>query len=92
MFADYVKMGVKAAIIITVTTTIIAIFANIQIPAVDTTSFTNAIAMGKAFINYWVPILTPFVNIFVFLLGLELAAFTATLALIAIRWVLKVNE
>lgn len=92
MFADYVKMGVKAGLIITVTGVIVAIFANIQIPAVDTTSFTNAVSMGKAFVEYWVPILTPFVNIFVFLLGLELLAFTSTLVLIAMRWIFKVNE
>lgn len=90
--ADWIKMGVKAGIIITATAIIIALFANIQIPAFDTTAFRQAIGTGKAFIQYWAPVASTFLLFFIGLLSLKLALLGAKIALIAIRWVLKVNE
>lgn len=92
MFADYVKMGVKAALIITATAIIVAVFSNIQFPSVDTSSLVQAVGMGKAFVTYWAPILMQFVDFFLALLLVDIALIGAYIALIAIRWVLKVNE
>lgn len=90
--ADWVKMAVKAGIILTATAIIIAVFANIQVPAIDTTTFRHAIGTGKAFITYWAPVASNFLLFFIGLLSLKLALLGAKIALIAIRWVLKVNE
>lgn len=90
--ADWIKIGIKAGIIITATAIIVAVFANIQIPSIDTTVFSQAIGTGKAFINYWTPVGSTFLLFFIGLLGLKLALLAAKIALIAIRWILKVNE
>lgn len=90
--ADWVKMAVKAGIIVTVTATIIALFANIQVPAVDTSVFSQSIGSARSFITYWAPISSNFLIFFIGLLGVKLAFLVAKIGLIAIRWVLKVNE
>lgn len=90
--ADWIKIGIKAGIIITATAIIVALFANIQIPAIDTSVFAQAIGTGKAFITYWAPVASTFLLFFIGLLSLKLALLGAKIALIAIRWVLKVNE
>lgn len=92
MFADYVKMAAKVAVIAVATGIIIAVFNNIQVPTPDLQAFGQAVGMGKAFVNYWVPGLLPFVNLFIGLVLLDFALKTAYIGLIAIRWVLKVNE
>lgn len=92
MFADYVKMAAKVAVIAIVTGIIVAIFANIQIPQLDLTIFSQAVGKGKAFVSYWVPVFLPFLNFFIFLVSFEIALFTGYIVLIAYRWIIKVNE
>lgn len=92
MFADYVKMAAKVALIAIVTGIVVAIFANVQIPELDLTIFSQAVGKGKAFVLYWVPVFFPFLNFFIFLVGLEIALYAGYIALIAYRWIMKVNE
>lgn len=90
--ADWVKMGIKAGLIITVTAIIIALFANIQVPSINTSVFSDSIGSARSFLSYWAPIATNFIIFFIGLLGVKLAFLAAKIGLIAIRWVLKVNE
>lgn len=90
--ADWVKMAVKAGIIVTATAIIVALFANIQVPAIDTTVFAQSIGSARSFITYWAPVSSNFLIFFIGLLGIKLAFLAAKIGLIAIRWVLKVNE
>lgn len=90
--ADWVKMGIKAGIIVAATAIVIVILSSVQIPALDLTIFTRGVGIGKAVINYWFPIGGTLLNIFIGLLGLQLIVYGIYIALIAIRWVLKVNE
>lgn len=94
MFADYVKMGVKAALVITVTTAIVLVFTNINIhiPSIDLLPLYAAIGTGKAIVAYWAPPLLPFINFLTFLLIFEIATYALYIELIAWRWVLKINE
>lgn len=92
MFADYVKMAAKAALIAVITGVIVAIFNNIQIPALDLSVFSAAVGKGKAMVLYWVPVFFPFLNFFISLVILEIALYTGYIVLIAFRWILKVNE
>lgn len=92
MFADYVKMGVKAAILVTGALIVINFLNNfwVSVPQMDyVTSFINkAYTIGHHYIPYW----DVLYNTGVMVLNLNLVFYSARLALIAIRWVLKVNE
>lgn len=92
MFADYVKMGAKIALIAVITAAIIAIFANVQIPNLDFTLFTNGVSTALAIIYHWVPGANIIVPLAISMLGIQLAILLFEYAMIAVRWVLKVNE
>lgn len=93
MFADYVKMGVKIALVATITAAVIAIFANVQIPAIDTAQLSNAIGAGLAIYFHWTGnIGVTLWNIVLTLLAIELALLVFKVAKIAYRWILKINE
>lgn len=92
MFADYVKMGAKIALIAVITAAIIAIFANVQIPNLDFTLFINGVSTALAIIYHWVPGANIIVPLAISMLGIQLAILLFEYAMIAVRWVLKVNE
>lgn len=92
MFADYVKMGAKIALIAVITAAIIAIFANVQIPNLDFTLFGQALGKGLAIVYHWVPGSNVIVPIAVSMLGIQLAILLFEYGMIAVRWVMKVNE
>ena len=92
MFADYVKMGAKIALIAVITTAIIAIFATVQIPALDFTLFSQGLSTALAIIYHWVPAAQVVVPLSITMLGIQLAILLFEYAMIAVRWVMKVNE
>lgn len=89
---DAVKIAVKTALIVGITAAIIALFANIQIPSVDYTSFTQAISSGLAVLYHYVPITQTLFPLVLALLAFDVALRAFNLAMIAVRWVMKVNE
>lgn len=92
MFAIIAKIATKTALIAVVTTAVLALFANIQIPAIDFTLITNALGVGLAVVYHWFPPAQVLMPIVLFLIGLDLALITFNFAMIAIRWIFKVNE
>lgn len=92
MFADYVKMAAKVALIAVITVAILAIFANVQIPNLDFTAFGTALGKGLAIVYHWVPGSNVIVPIAITMLGIQLAIMLFEFAMIAVRWVMKVNE
>lgn len=90
--AEWVKIAIKAGLIITVTALVIVIFTQVTFPQIDLTAFANGIKVGRAIINYWFPYMGVLYDIFVSLLLLEVATMGMYIILIGIRWVLKVNE
>lgn len=90
--ADWIKIGIKAGLILVVTGMLLFVLSTVQLPAVDTSSLVSALGVGKAILTYWFPALSIMLTIYVSLLGLELAIWGVKIALIAIRWTLKVNE
>lgn len=92
MFADYVKMGAKVALIAVITTAIIAIFSTVQIPALDFSLLTQGLGTALAIIYHWVPASQVVVPLAFSMLGIQLAIILFEYAMIAVRWVLKVNE
>lgn len=92
MFADWVKIALKTGLVVTIMVALWAIFANVQIPAVDFTNFTSALSVGLAVMYHWVPISQVLFPVALALLGLELAIFGFKYAMIAVKWLMKVNE
>lgn len=90
--ADWVKMAVKAGLIVTATALIIVIFTQVTFPQIDISAFRNGIGVGRAIMNYWFPYMGTIFDIFLGLLLLELACYGIYIALIGIRWIFKVNE
>lgn len=92
MFADYVKMGAKIALIAVVTAAIILIFATVQIPSLDFTQFSTGISTALAIIYHWVPAASIIFPLAVAMLGIQLAILLFEYGAIAWRWIFKINE
>lgn len=92
MFADYIKMGAKIALIAVITTAILVIFATVQIPNLNFTLFSQGLSTALAIIYHWVPASQVLVPLAITMLGIQLAIMLFEYAMIAVRWVMKVNE
>ena len=92
MFADYVKMGAKLALIAVITAAVILIFANVQIPNLDFTLLSQGLGTALAIIYHWVPAAQVIFPLAVAMLAIQLAILLFEYAMIAVRWVMKVNE
>lgn len=92
MFADYVKMGVKIGLIAVVTVAVIAIFANIQLPTVDWTFLTAGIGKAKAIMFHWIPASQVVFPVAMACLLIQFAIIEFKFAMIAVRWLFKINE
>lgn len=89
---DFVKIAAKTALIAIITAGIIALFANIQIPSLNYQAFTQSLGTGLAVLYHYVPVAQVLFPIVLALLAFDVALRTFNLAMIAIRWVMKVNE
>lgn len=92
MFADYVKMAVKAGLIVVVTAVIVVIFASFNIPNTPLNNFINAVATGRRIVVYYAPSMDVWLTVGFSLLALRLTILGAKVTLIAVRWIFKVNE
>ena len=92
MFADYVKMGAKLALIAVITAAIVALFTTVQIPALNFQYLTQGLSTALAIVYHWVPASQVVVPLAFSMLGVQLAIILFEYAMIAVRWVLKVNE
>lgn len=92
MFADIAKIAAKTALIAVITTAIVAIFATVQIPNLDFTLFGQALGKGLAIIYHWVPGSNVIVPIAFSMMSIQLAILLFEYAMIAVRWIMKVNE
>lgn len=89
---DFVKIAAKTALIAIITAGIIALFANIQIPNMDFTAFRQSLGTGLAVLYHYVPVAQVLFPVVLSLLAFDVALRAFNLAMIAIRWVMKVNE
>lgn len=91
-FSTGLKIAVKAGLIAVVTGAIIALFANVTIPSLDFTFFAQALGAGLAIVYHWCPATVIVVPVAFGMFGLYLAILMFEFAMIAIRWIFKVNE
>lgn len=89
---DAVKIAVKTALIVGITAGIIALFTVVQIPQVDYTYFAQALGTGLAVVYHYVPVASVLFPVVLALLAFDVALRAFNLAMIAVRWVMKVNE
>ena len=73
MFADYVKMGAKLALIAVVTAAILIIFSTVQIPNLNFNLLSSGISTALAIIYHWVPGSNIIVPIAFSMLGVQLS-------------------
>lgn len=92
MFADWVKIALKTALVATIMVALFAVFSSVQIPAVDFTNFSAALSSGLAVMYYWFPISQVLFPLFLTLLALDLGVFLFKYGMIAVKWLMKVNE
>lgn len=92
MFADFIKIAAKTALIAVITAAIIAIFANIQIPALNFNLLSQGLNKAMAIMYHWVPASQVILPLAISMLGIQLAILLFHYAMIAVRWVMKVNE
>lgn len=89
---DAVKIAAKVALIAVITAAVLVLFANITIPSVDFSNFSRALGVGLAVAYHYVPASVVLFPVLVLILGLELSIVLFKFAMIAVRWVMKVNE
>lgn len=92
MFADYVKMGVKAVALATGVIVVINFLSQVSV-SVPSFSFVQTYINKVYTIGvHYIPFFAVLWGLGTTLLTLNITFYTARLALIATRWVLKVNE
>lgn len=89
---DLVKIGVKTALIAVIMAGIVAVFATVQIPSLDFSILTQALGVALAVLYHYVPIARTIMPLVVVILGLELGILTFRIGMIAVKWIMKVNE
>lgn len=89
---DAIKIAVKTGLIAVVTAGVIALFANIQIPNLDYSQISQGLGIGLAVMFHWVPVMTVLWPLVLFILAFHVGYYAFKVAMIAIRWVMKVNE
>lgn len=89
---DLIKIGVKTALIAVIMVGIVAIFATVQVPSLDFSIFTQAIGVSLAVLYHYVPISRQILPIVGVILLLDLGILTFRLGMIAVKWIMKVNE
>lgn len=90
--ADWAKIAIKTALIIGIMAGIFAIFANIQIPVIDYSTFSQGLSVGLAVLYHWFPITQVLFPLVVALAGIAVGILTFKYGMIAVKWLMKVNE
>lgn len=92
MFADYVKMGAKIALIAVITAAIILLFTTVQIPNLNFSTLSTGLSTALAIMYHWVPAAQILVPLAFSMLAVQLAILIFEYGAIAWRWIFKVNE
>lgn len=92
MFADYIKMGVKAALILVITAAIVVLLNTVQIPQINFSSITTYMNTAYTFLTHWCPAIVVIWPIALAMITLEIAIMGFQVGAMAWRWIFKVNE
>lgn len=89
---DIVKIAVRAGLVAVITGAVIALFAGLQVPAIDWRQFAQALAVPLALCRRYVPAFSFIWIATKWLLGVWLALQTFKVASLAWRWILRVTS
>lgn len=89
---EALKIAAKVALIAVITTAIIALFAGVTIPGLNFQYFTQGLSSALAIAYHWCPGLQIVFPVAVAMFGVYLSILLFHYAMIAVRWVMKVNE
>lgn len=92
MFADYVKIAAKAALIIVVMAAVLALFTLVQIPTFNITALASYLVIAYTFACHWCPIFPVLWPIALGLIALEIGLMTFKISAVAWKWIFKINE
>lgn len=90
--ADWVKIALKTGLVAVIMVALWAVFSTVQIPTIDFTTIFSSASTAMAIITYWIPVFPIIWNTTLALLGLLLALWAFRFAMVAVRWLFKVNE
>lgn len=92
MFADYVKMAAKLALVVVITGAIVALFNIVTIPSFNISALNAYMTIAFTFATNWCPMFPWLFTTGIALLSLELGFMAFDVAAMAWRWIFKVNE
>lgn len=92
MFADYIKMAAKLALVVVITAAIIALFNIVSIPNFNITALVSYMNIAYAFATNWCPMFPALWGIILALISLEIGLMVFDITSMAWRWIFKVNE
>lgn len=90
--ADWVKIALKTGLIAGVMIALWAVFTQIQFPSISFTGLFSGVGTAMAFINYWIPVFPYIWGTTLAMGGLLISLWAFRFAMIAVRWLFKVNE
>lgn len=90
--ADWAKIALKSGLIAVVMVALWAVFTQIQVPALDYSTVFSAASTVMAVLAYWIPAFPVIWTFTLVLLGVLVALWTFRFAMVATRWLFKVNE
>lgn len=92
MFAPAIKMGVRIGLVAVVTAAILVIFTQVQIPGLDFSGVSGGLNTALAIVYHWCPGAQVIFPVAVTMMGIYLAIMLFQFAMIAVRWIFKINE
>ena len=90
--ADWAKIALKTGLIAVVMVALWAVFTQVQIPTIDFSVVFSGAGTALAVLNYWFPVFSVVWNTTLVLVGVIIALWVFRFAMIAVRWLFKVNE
>lgn len=91
--ADWAKIAVKTGLITILMVAIWALFNAVAIPSITFSSdMIQGIGFAKAVMSYWIPHSTEMLVLAFGIAAFDLGIFIFKLTMIAVKWVMKVNE
>lgn len=92
MFGDIIKIGAKIVALGTGIGLILGIFTGVSIPGIDFSSIRAYMNLAYSIGVHYIPFFSSLWAMGVFLITLKVSIYGIRLALIGVRWILKVNE
>lgn len=92
MFAPAIKMGIRVGLVAIVTAAILVLFTQVQIPGLNFSAISGGLNTALAIVYHWCPGAQIIFPIAVTMMSVYLAILLFQFAMIAVRWVFKINE